>query len=162
MTNTLPRPRLLNLLKKNRDKKLILILGQAAQGKSTLAASFLEQAGITAAWVNLGPEESDPANLFQVIVLALQRALPEGNWASLMDFPSRTMGPRDPVGFYKEWVRGLGEFIPAPIFLALDGLDRLASDSLSFSFLQVLMDESPVRSEAGSVLPPDAASGLQR
>ena len=43
LTNTLPRPRLLNLLKKNSDKKLILILGQAAQGKSTLAASFLEQ-----------------------------------------------------------------------------------------------------------------------
>jgi len=33
------RPRLLNFIEKNKDKKLILILGQAAQGKSTLAAS---------------------------------------------------------------------------------------------------------------------------
>ena len=52
------------------------------------------------------------------------------------------MGPRDPVGFYQEWVRGLGEFIPGPMFLALDSLDRLLHDSLAFSFLQVLLDES--------------------
>ena len=72
LSNTLPRPRLLNLLKKNTDKKLILILGQAAQGKSTLAASFLGQAGIPATWVNLGPEESDPVNLFYAITQSLQ------------------------------------------------------------------------------------------
>ena len=53
------------------------------------------------------------------------------------------MGPRDPIGFYREWIRGLAGFISAPVFLALDGLDRLVSDSLAFSFLQVLLDESP-------------------
>jgi DNA-binding SARP family transcriptional activator len=143
VSNTLPRPRLLNLLKKNTEKKLILILGRAAQGKSTLAASFLEQAGIPAAWVNLGPEESDPVNLFQIIVQALQQVLSGSEWASLLDFPSRTMGPRDPIGFYREWIRGLGEFISGPVFLALDGLDRLLPDSPAFSFLQVLLDESP-------------------
>ncbi len=143
VTNTLPRRRLLNLLKKNTGKKLILILGQAAQGKSTLAASFLERSGIPAAWVNLGAEESDPVNLFQIIIQALQRVLSGREWSSLLDFPSRTMGPRDPVGFYREWIRGLGEFILGPVFLALDGLDRLNSDSPAFSFLQVLLDESP-------------------
>jgi LuxR family maltose regulon positive regulatory protein len=143
LTNTLPRPRLLNLLKKNTDKKLILILGQAAQGKSTLAASFMGQTKTPAAWVNLGPEESDPVNLFHVLVQSLQRELPGGDWASLMDFPSRTMGPRDPIGFYREWVRGLAGSISDPVILALDGLDRLVSDSLAFSFLQVLLDESP-------------------
>jgi LuxR family maltose regulon positive regulatory protein len=36
----LHRPRLLDLLKKNQDKRLLFILGQAAQGKTTLAASY--------------------------------------------------------------------------------------------------------------------------
>jgi ATP/maltotriose-dependent transcriptional regulator MalT/DNA-binding SARP family transcriptional activator len=143
LTNTLPRPRLLNLFKKNTDKRLILILGQAAQGKSTLAASFLEQVPFPSAWVNLGPEESDPVNLFQALVRSLEQALSGGDWSSLVDFPSRTMGPRDPIGFYREWIRGLAGFISAPVYLALDGLDRLVSNSLAFSFLQVLLDESP-------------------
>ncbi len=143
LTNTLPRPRLLNLLKKSMDKKLILILGQAAQGKSTLAASFLEQVPIPSAWVNLGPEESDPVNLFYALIDSLQQVLPEGDFSSLLEYPSRTMGPRDPAGFYREWVRGLAGFISSPIFLALDGLDRLISDSPAFSFLQILLEESP-------------------
>lgn len=143
LTNTLPRPRLLNLLKKNTDKKLILILGQAAQGKSTLAASFLEQVPIPSAWVNLGPEESDPVNLFYAIIHSLQQSFKESDCSSLLEYPSRTMGPRDPIGFYREWIRGLAGFISAPVFLALDGLDRLVSDSLAFSFLQVLLEESP-------------------
>jgi LuxR family maltose regulon positive regulatory protein len=143
LTNTLPRPRLLNLLKKNTDKKLILILGQAAQGKSTLVASFLEQTKTPTAWVNLGPEESDPVNLFYAVIQSLKQALKEQDLSSLLEYPSRTMGPRDPIGFYREWIRGLAGFISAPIFLALDGLDRLVYDSLAFPFLQVLLDESP-------------------
>ena len=53
------------------------------------------------------------------------------------------MGPRDPIGFGK-WSRGLHKFIFQPVFLALDGLDRLVTDSLSFPFLQILLDESPI------------------
>ena len=143
LTNTLPRPRLLNLLKKNTDKKLILIMGQAAQGKSTLAASFMGQSRIPAAWVNLGPEESDPVNLYYAVIQSLQQALKAQDLSSFLEYPSRTMGPRDPVGFYREWIRGLAGFITTPVFLALDGLDRLVPDSPAFSFLQVLLDESP-------------------
>jgi LuxR family maltose regulon positive regulatory protein len=111
LTNTLPRPRLMNLLKKNTDKKLILILGQAAQGKSTLAAAFLEQVPTPSAWVNLGPEESDPVNLFYAVIQSVQQVLKEQDLTSLLNYPSRTMGPRDPIGFYREWIRGMAGFI---------------------------------------------------
>lgn len=59
----LPRPRLLDLLEKNKDKKLILILGQAAQGKTTLAASYVKTSKIPTAWLNLDQPDSDPINL---------------------------------------------------------------------------------------------------
>ena len=55
----LERPRLTNRLEKDRNKRLILILGQAAQGKSTLAASFIEKSEIPTAWANLSKDESD-------------------------------------------------------------------------------------------------------
>ena len=143
LTNTLPRPRLLNLLKKHADRKLILILGQAAQGKSTLAASLLEDVTTPSAWVNLGAEDSDPVNLFYAAVQALQQALKGSDLSPIRNYPTRTMGPRDPFGFYREWVRGLAEYISTPVFLALDGLDRLTAGSLTFPFLQLLLDESP-------------------
>ncbi len=45
----LDRPRLIERLIQNRDKKLILILGQAAQGKSTLAVSYVKASQIPSA-----------------------------------------------------------------------------------------------------------------
>ena len=59
----LPRPRLLDLFKKNKDKKLILIIGQAAQGKSTLAAWYFRESKRPSIWINLGPEDSDPVTV---------------------------------------------------------------------------------------------------
>lgn len=48
------RSRLLKLIEQNRDKKLLLILGQAAQGKSTLAASYVHDLEIPLyrEWIN--------------------------------------------------------------------------------------------------------------
>ena len=94
--------------------------------------------------MNLGPEESDPVNLFQV-----PRPVPSAGaaWGRLglpNGFPFPDYGPPGPGRFLPGVGPGFGrDLFPTRLFLALDGLDRLASDSLSFSFLQVLMDESP-------------------
>jgi ATP/maltotriose-dependent transcriptional regulator MalT len=58
------RPRLLELIKKNEDKKLILIIGQAAQGKSTNAAAWYSTSTQrSSCWINLAPEDSDPVTV---------------------------------------------------------------------------------------------------
>jgi len=49
LPNILYRPRLIKALEKNKDKRLILILGQAAQGKSTLATSHLKESEVPSA-----------------------------------------------------------------------------------------------------------------
>ena len=41
LSQVLDRHRLIQRLEQNQDKRLILILGQAAQGKSTLADSYV-------------------------------------------------------------------------------------------------------------------------
>ena len=61
------RSRLHDLLKKNQEKKLILIMGQAAQGKTTLVASHVKTAKIHYAWLNLDQSDSDPVNLYHSI-----------------------------------------------------------------------------------------------
>jgi len=61
------RPRLIEFIQQNQDKKLILILGRAAQGKSTLATSYVSISDIPSAWVNLDQYDSDAGNLYSLL-----------------------------------------------------------------------------------------------
>ena len=89
LPNILHRPRLLDLLEKNRDKKLILILGQAAQGKTTLVASYVKTLKIPSAWITLDKEDSNPFNLFHLIVQSLQHSLKDIDFSPLLIFSPR-------------------------------------------------------------------------
>lgn len=62
LSRILYRSRLIQRLEENQDKNLILILGQAAQGKSTLTASYAQKSETPWAWMNLGIENSDPVS----------------------------------------------------------------------------------------------------
>lgn len=82
----LDRSRLLDLLERNKNKKLILILGRAAQGKSTLAASYVRSSKTPFAWINLAEEDSDPVNLFYLMGQSLQHALKEIDLSRLLSY----------------------------------------------------------------------------
>jgi ATP/maltotriose-dependent transcriptional regulator MalT len=136
------------LIEQNKDKKLLLILGQAAQGKSTLAASYVHNLEIPSAWVNLSEEDSDPVNLFYSMVLSLQHVLNDVDLSPVLSYPSVSMGPRLEIPLYREWINAIFERISVPIQIVLDGLDRLSSEALSFQFIQVLVKNSSGRVEA--------------
>ena len=137
------RPRLVNLIKENKDKKLILILGQAAQGKTTLAACYVEASNIPFAWVNLDKQESDPTTLLHLIVQSLRHALKDINFSDLLSYPPPIMGPREEVPLYREWAQAIFKEVPIPIQIVIDSLDRLSPDAPAFEFLQVLIEDSP-------------------
>ncbi len=139
----LRRPRLLERLEQHRDKKLIFILGQAAQGKSTLALSFVNTSKIPSAWLNLGPEDSEAVNLFYLLVQALQRALPEAHLAPLLSYPTLSAGPREEIPLYRDWFLTLLNQVQVQAQVIFDGLDRLAPQASAFSFLQVLLEVAP-------------------
>ena len=143
LSRILDRSRLIQRLEKNQDKNLILILGQAAQGKSTLAASYAQKSKTPWAWMNLGIEESDPVNLFYLLAQSLQHALNDVDLSPIQDYPAKAMGPREEIPLYREWVHALFDRIPVPIRIFLDGIDRLAPDAPSYGFLQVLLEDAP-------------------
>ena len=91
------RPRLVNLIEENKDKKLILILGQAAQGKTTLAASYGKTSEMPFAWMSLDKDESDPASLF-LFNGPIPPTRPEGHRfftpSFLIPYKSRDQGKR--------------------------------------------------------------------
>ena len=137
------RPRLLNLLEKNKDKKLILILGQAAQGKSTLAACYVKSLKIPSAWINLDKEDFDPINLYYLIVQSLQRVLKDIDFSHLLSYPLQGMGPRAESPLYREWAQSIFKEVSIPIQIVIDGLDRLSTSAPAFQFVQVLLEDSP-------------------
>ena len=143
LPNVLYRPRLLNLLEKNKDKKLILIIGQAAQGKSTLAASYVATSKIPCAWINLGKEDSDPVSLFYLVVYSLQYALKEIDLYHLLSYPVGTVESRSGSLLFRELAQSVFEQISTPTCIIVDGLDQLSADGSVFRFLQALVETSP-------------------
>ena len=139
----LKRPRLLERLEQQSDKKLILILGQAAQGKSTLAFSYMNASKVPSAWLNLEPEDSEAVNLFYLLVNSLQRALPKIALSPLLTYPTLPAGPREEILLYRDWLLTLMSRIKSPVQVVFDGLDRLASQAPAFRFLQVLLEVVP-------------------
>jgi LuxR family maltose regulon positive regulatory protein len=143
LPNVLYRPRLLNLLEKNHGKKLILILGQAAQGKSTLAASYIKKSKIPSAWMNLDGEDSNPMNLFYLIVYSLQYVLKDTDFDDLFSYSIGAIESTSEIRLFREWAHSIFAQITSPIHIVMDGLDRLSSDTPTFKFLQALIVNSP-------------------
>jgi ATP/maltotriose-dependent transcriptional regulator MalT/DNA-binding SARP family transcriptional activator len=138
------RPRLVNLIEGNKDKKLILILGQAAQGKTTLAASYGKTSDMPFAWVSLDRDESDPASLFQLTVQSLQQALGDIDFSHLLSpSPPQITGPGEEIPLYREWAQSLFKGISIPVQIVMDGLDRLSTTAPGFKFLRALVEDSP-------------------
>jgi len=137
------RPRLIKALQQHQEKKLILILGQAAQGKSTLAASYVAGSPTPSAWINLGPEDTDAVSLYHLLGHALLRVLPEVNLSSTLKYPALALGPRETGNLYRDWLHVLLGGITTSVRIILDGLDRLAFESTALDLVQVLLAELP-------------------
>ena len=140
LSPVIPRPRLFQRLTQHEDKNLIFILGQAAQGKSTLAASYLETFSIKPAWINLSPEDSDPVNLFHALISALEAAAKGVDFSAIKEYPALSASPRDENALYRDWLQSMFSLVSDPIHIVMDGLDRVPADAASHQFLQKLVE----------------------
>ena len=137
------RPRLQNLLQKHNDKKSILILGRAAQGKTTLAASYLKTSKTLGAWITLEKEDSNPFSLFYSIVNSLQQVLKEIDFSHLLSPPLRPIEEKTEISLFREWTSSLFGLISSPLQIVLDGLERLSPEAPAFHLLKILVEDAP-------------------
>jgi ATP/maltotriose-dependent transcriptional regulator MalT/two-component SAPR family response regulator len=137
------RPRLLGFVQENKNKRLILIQGQAAQGKSMLAAACVQTVLPETAWVNLAPEDSEASHLFHVLVHSLKYCMEWLDISKRVSYPAIDMGPRKPRFRYREWAHVMFEGISDPLYIVLDGLDRLDDEGSSLILIQELMGQAP-------------------
>ncbi|NWG04164.1 MAG: tetratricopeptide repeat protein [Syntrophaceae bacterium] len=140
----LHRPRLHNLLEKNKNKKLILILGQAAQGKTTLVASYVKTSKVPTAWINLDKTCLDPINLYNLTVQSLQYGLKKIDFSALLEIPIEIINPLRAITLFGNMADYISKNVSHPFQIVFDGLDRLFWNPLPFECLQTLIENLPV------------------
>ena len=123
------RRRLFSVLDRNRETNSVFITGQAAQGKSTLAASYLAESPETTLWFPLTRKESDTSRFFHLIFPPLRRILdPSGKLDTIGALSSPLSVTEDP-DLYSETLLELFAAGGMKVNLVLDDLDSLDRDS---------------------------------
>ena len=158
LAGVLDRNQLTDFIHENIQQKIVLILGQAAQGKSTLAASYLEKTDLTWAWINVDHQDSDPARLFQSLTQAVFDATKSSQLGNVLESNGISMGIREERLLYREWIQALTKQISKPLLLVLDGLDRLAPEAHSFRLIEVMTRSDAPHSPTDPHLTGDAAN----
>lgn len=142
ITGTLDRIRLIEVLAKHKDCRLIWISGNAAQGKSTLMAAYIERLSHPVVWINLGPAESDTTHFFKILVEALQPVTTPENWAYLISLPAVVTGT-GPCHDHGHFARPLLERLPTAVTIVLDDFDQLDPAAPCHHLLKALIVDAP-------------------
>lgn len=137
------RKRLIQKLLKYQDKKLVLILGQAAQGKSTLAALYLKSIEAMSIWINLGEEDSDHVSLCRLMIRSIRSSLAHADSPPLQSSFTKGMIFRKQEMCFGEWAEEICTALDQNTYIILDGLERLQEGSSSLLFLQEFLENLP-------------------
>jgi ATP/maltotriose-dependent transcriptional regulator MalT/DNA-binding SARP family transcriptional activator len=154
VSDVVERDRLFSFLDLNRQKRVALILGQAAQGKSTLIASYLSifqnklknQNQAQTLWLHLNKKESDHTKLFYMIFNAFSNVIEKSEYFKNLKIPQTTLGVGgvgENITRYSEILISLFNNIDKKINIVMDDLDSLDQNASSFTLIQNIIKEIP-------------------
>ncbi len=95
------RDRLIARLREKESANRVLLIGQAAQGKTTLAAAYAETIGGPAAWLHLEAGDGDRRRFFSLLVQALAQTCPDTPLDRFGDQGAMAMGGTDSEARYQ-------------------------------------------------------------
>ncbi|MEO5887182.1 MAG: BTAD domain-containing putative transcriptional regulator, partial [Anaerolineales bacterium] len=145
----LSRPRLLDWLQENSDKRLILLSAPAGYGKTTLLADFINASNRPFAWYQLDAQDSDPTVFLTYLIESLRsmKRAPEtltraiGQTAqSLLDSAESTISPQRVLTVL---INELAEQIEAPWLIVLEDYHYVASPVVH-QLMDFLLENAPV------------------
>ena len=133
------RPRLFALLDRHRHRQNVIITGQAAQGKSTLMASYLDARPEQVLWFHMDKAHADHAKLFDLFLEGLDSLFPP------LHQPLRP--PRPQLGTGQALLRhiqGLTTLLrsaPAPLFIVMDDFESIGESSTGFELVKGILSD---------------------
>jgi len=142
LTRAIFRQRLIQRATAAKNARVILITGQAAQGKTTLAAGLARQPGPACAWMHLDASDRDPMNLFRLLAHALATSLAEPDVSAFLKNPTISFGSKTVSGRIAEMAGALLEDVSArgPVRVVMDGIDTLGCNAESLAVVQRILD----------------------
>jgi len=144
----LPRPRLLDWLEANADKRLTLLSAPAGYGKTTLLADFINASSLPFAWYTLDAQDSDPTVFLTYLIEALRsmKRAPEsltralGQTAqSLLDSAETNISPQRVLTVL---VNELAEVIETPWLIVLEDYHYVTSPVVH-QLVDFLLENAP-------------------
>jgi diguanylate cyclase (GGDEF)-like protein len=141
--NTISRPKLLSLLKKNFNKKLILIIADAGYGKTTLLSHMIEDKKSPYVFYDLDRSDSDFAVFFSYLMHGFEQTDP-----GLVERSRLLSTQGGEIVRNYELVMGtlineLVEKLNEKLFIFLDDYHSLTEDSLVHKALDYFIDHLP-------------------
>ena len=144
----LPRPRLLDWLDSNADKRLTLLSAPAGYGKTTLLADYINASSRPFAWYQLDAQDSDPTVFLTYLIEALRsmkrapetltRAVGQAS-QSLLDSAESSISPQRVLTVL---INELADQIEIPWLIVLEDYHYITSPILH-QLVDFLIDNAP-------------------
>lgn len=140
ITDTLRRPRLFSLLDHHFHRQNFFITGQAAQGKSTLTASYLHELQKKSLWFHLCPDDNDDVKLFDRLGAGIRffSGIMPGDGDEII--ATATLGTEKNLLRYIEGVVLMLKDLSFPLVMVFDDAECLEETSAGFELINGILN----------------------
>lgn len=140
VSDVVKRKRLFLALDENFHRQNFLITGQAAQGKSTLVASYLHLLNDSVLWFHLSEDDADYIKLSDKLVRGIHALSGENRTVSDVFIPDTTLGTEKGVLRYIEGLSILLQKLTIPVIIVLDDFEAIDETSTGFQLVKGILD----------------------
>jgi DNA-binding SARP family transcriptional activator len=134
------RQRLFLILDENFHHQNFLITGQAAQGKSTLVASYLQQLDRPSLWFHLSEDDADHTKLSDKLVRGIHELFGQNREKTDSFIPDNTLGTEKGLLRHVEGLSIVLQELMAPVIIVLDEFESIDETSSGFQFIKGILN----------------------